>query len=212
MSADRSDFDSWGLRPVAVFDYDGTFISGQSGLLLSEWLLKRGVLSPRTVVGLGWWGARYKLHLPYRHALARELIFSDIGALGIEEVDRLMSEFYDEVLVPRYRPKALEELARRKTEGCATLLVSATFETIARRAAAQLGLDGFVATQMELDADGHYTGEVLGEVIAGKAKVKVARDWADQFVGKGRWYLAHAYGDHHTDIELLSASLHPHAV
>lgn len=200
------------LRPVAVFDYDGTCINGQSGSLIAQWLTKEGYLSMRTFAALAWWGIRYKLHLPYRHEEARELIFRDLGVRGQHQVEQIMQQFHDEVLVPRYRPLAIDEIALRKTEGCTTVLVSATFDAIARRAAEYLGADGFVATAMETDESGHYTGNVLGDVIEGDAKVLVTYRWADDHLGKGSWSLEYAYGDHHTDIELLAAAHHPVAV
>lgn len=46
-----------------------------------------------------------------------------------------MHRFHDEVLLPRYRAKAREEVARRRAEGCVTLLVSATFKAMADVAA-----------------------------------------------------------------------------
>lgn len=199
-------------RPVAVFDYDGTCIDGQSGSLLATWMLRRGYLSAKAACGLAWWGVRYKLHMPYRQEHARELIFNELSTHNAREVEAMLVEFHREVLVPRYRPRAMEEVRRRKEEGCATVLISATFETIASEAARHLGVDGFVATRMEHDASGRYTGRVLGGVIAGQAKVDAARTWADETVGPGTWQLAYAYGDHHSDIELLAAAEHPLAV
>lgn len=201
-----------GKRPLAVFDYDGTCIDGQSGSLLSVWLLKNRLLSPRTVTGLVSWGFRYKFHLPYRQERARELIFRDLGPWPREEVFALMARFHDEVLVNKYRPQAMEEIARRKEEGCAVVLISATFKAIAQEAAKTLGVDGYVATQMEVDEWGRYTGRVMGDVIAGEYKVKTAARWADEHLGEGAWYLAYAYGDHHSDMELLAAAEHPFAV
>lgn len=198
--------------PLAVFDYDGTCIDAQSGKLIAMWLARRGYLSVRSMARLAWWGARYKLHLPYRQAEARELIFRDLGRRDPGEVAAIVKRFHDEVLVSHIRPHALVEVARRKKEGCVAVLVSATFDQIAREAARWLDLDGYVATEMETDAYGRYTGRVSGEVIAGRHKVEVAVAWADKHLGVGSWELAYAYGDHHTDEELLSAATYPCAV
>ena len=199
-------------QPVAVFDYDGTCISGQSGALIATWLLRGGYLSARTALGLSWWGLRYKWHLPYRHEEARELIFSDLGSRSHDDVRQIMEQFHDEVLLPRYRQNAMREIAYRKAEGCAVVLASATFKAIARKAAEHLGADGFVATEMERDEQGRYTGRVMGDVIEGEHKVELVRTWANEHLGEDAWYLAYAYGDHHTDIELLLAAEHPFAV
>lgn len=199
-------------RPLAVFDYDGTCIDGQSGALIAMWLERNGYLSPYTALGLAWWGFRYKLHLPYRQERARELMFRDLGKMPHDEVVDLMVRFHDEVLADRIRPQAVQEIARLKEEGCVVVLVSATYKAIAREAAEQLDVDGFVATQMEVDEQGHYTGRVMGDVIAGQYKVDTAANWANEHLGENAWYLAYAYGDHHTDTKLLAAAEHPFAV
>ncbi|MCH3967541.1 MAG: haloacid dehalogenase-like hydrolase [Atopobiaceae bacterium] len=199
---------SVGARParLAVFDYDGTSINGQSGGLFSVYLFRHGLLPLHTAVRLGWWGARYLFHLPHRQDEARELVFARLGQLDPDRVVAIMNDFHDEYLIPRYRDAALAEVRRRHDEGCVTLLVSATFWSIARMAAEHMGMDGFVATKMTTDATGHYNGDVEGEVIQGPEKIRAVRAWADERFGTGGWTIAYAYGDHHSDEELLSAA------
>lgn len=189
---------------IAVFDYDGTSMDGQSGSLFTTYLLRNGIMSLPRALRLGWWGARYKLHLPYRQDEARELVFGALGEMDAAAISRVMNAFHDEVLGPRYRKKAVEEVARRREEGCVTLLVSATFDIIANAAAEVLGVDGVIATQMERDAAGRYTGRVDGEVVAGKNKYRSVVRWCDEHIGPGKWRLSYAYGDHHSDEDLLA--------
>ena len=160
---------------IAAFDYDGTIISGQSGALFASYLFSRGYLKLARALRLGWWGARYVLHLPYRQGEAREQVFSALSEHTPEEVHRIMMDFHDEVLLRRYRQEAIREIGRRKREGCTILLVSATFKDIAQRAVRITGADDFVATGMELDANGNYTGNVDGAVIADPEKTRIAR-------------------------------------
>ena len=65
------------IKKIAVFDFDGTVISGQSGLLFSAYLLRRHLSSIARTLKLVWWGARYKLHLPQRQEEARELVVGE---------------------------------------------------------------------------------------------------------------------------------------
>ena len=189
---------------VAVFDFDGTSIRGQSGSLFTEYLLMSGVMSLPRALRLGWWGIRYKLHLPYRQDEARELVLGSLKGRSANEVDALMVRFHDKVLVPRYRERALEEVRRCHDEGMVTLLVSATFDAIAAAAARRMGFDGYAATRMVRDGRGNYTGEVDGPVVAGAEKYRAAAAWCDAHLGTGRWELARAYGDHHSDQDLLA--------
>lgn len=197
---------------LAVFDFDGTCIDGQSGLLFAEYLFRHGYMTPATAVKLSWWGFRYEFHLPHRQEEARELIFSELNRRGREEVERMMREFHDEVLLKKYRPKAMEEIRLRHDEGCVTLLVSATFLGIAQAAYAHLGTDGLVATEMEKDASGRFTGRVEGPVIAGKQKPAAVARWANEHIGRGTWRIEYAYGDHHSDVYLLDEAEVPVAV
>ena len=199
-------------RGVAVFDFDGTSIRGQSGSLFTRYLFRNRIMSPRSLARLTWWGVRYKLHLPYRQAEARELVFGALAGMSSEQVDALMARFHDEVLAPRYRRRALEEVQSCRAQGLAVLLVSATFEPIARRAAQMMDADGFAATKMARGADGAYTGEVDGIVVAGAEKYRAAARWCDERFGAGRWSLEAAYGDHHSDADLLAHARRPYAV
>ncbi len=197
---------------IAVFDYDGTSVDGQSGSLFTTYLFTHGMMSLPRALRLGWWGARYKLHLPYRQDEARELVFGALGEMEPERIAEVMRNFHDEVLGKKYRRKAIEEVARRRAEGCVTLLVSATFDVIADAAAEVLGVDAVIATRMERDARGHYTGRVEGTVVAGPQKYRAVADWCDKKYGAGAWQLAYAYGDHHSDEDLLSHARTAYAV
>lgn len=200
------------LQRVAIFDFDGTVMAGQSGALFTTYLFRHHLMSLPRALALGWWGARYKLHLPYRQSEARELVFGALLEHPSDEVDAIMRAFHDEVLLPRIRPMALKEVDRCHEQGIICLLVSATFDVIAQEAAQATGMDGFVATKMQRDASGAYTGEVDGAVIAGDEKYRAAVRWCDEHLGKGRWELARAYADHHTDEDLLARAEEPFAV
>ena len=191
---------------IAVFDFDGTVIDGQSGWLVSTYLNSKGLVSARLAARLLWWGTRYTLHLPHRQGEARELVFSALKGKRRDTIDLLLRAFHDEVLVPRYRDLAVAEIDRRKAEGLTVLIVSATFSVIAEVAAEKLGVDGYVATEMELDERGEYTGRVAGEVVEGAEKLRAVKRWADERFGEDGWEIACAYGDHHSDEELLSAA------
>ena len=190
-------------RSVAVFDFDGTVIDGQSGWLISVYLFKKNLVSPLRAGRLLWWGARYKLGLPHREEEARELVLGAVSHMRPEEVDRVMCEFHDEVLLPRYRQQAVDEIHKREDEGCATLLLSATFQQIADRAAECLSMTAGVATKLERAEDGSYTGRVSGDVVEGDYKPIAAEHWANERFGEGEWRLAYAYGDHRSDAKLL---------
>ncbi|MDO5118627.1 MAG: HAD family hydrolase [Coriobacteriales bacterium] len=198
--------------PLAVFDLDGTLVDGQSGALISTYLLSRNVVNPIAATRLAWWGVRYKLHLPQRQEEPREVILTALNRKLPDDIRQTMRDFHDEVIVPRYRPEAIPEVHQRKQEGCVTLLASATFHEVAERASEYLGMDGFVATEMEQDEEGVYTGLVEGPVTEGREKLNAVVKWADEHLGRANWYIAYAYGDHVSDMSLLATARHAFAV
>ena len=200
------------IQGVAVFDFDGTSIDGQSGELFTRYLFFNGYMSLGRLLRLGWWGIRYKLHIPYRQGEARELVFGALKGRSSEEIDAIMERFHNEVLAPLYRPQALSEVRRCHEEGLVVLLVSATFEPIAALGARTMGADGYVATKMARDESGTYTCEVDGPVIAAEEKYLAAVRWCDEHLGVGRWRLVRAYADHHTDTDLLARADSAYAV
>ena len=137
-------------QKVAVFDFDGTSIDGQSGSLFTRYLFSHGMMSPARLARLAWWGIRYKLHLPFRQDEAREVVFCALRGRTSEDVDALMTRFHDEVLAPLYRPQALAEVARCHERGLLVLLVSATFEPIAEVELLRLAMPRRVFTMSQV--------------------------------------------------------------
>ena len=197
---------------IAAFDYDDTIVDGQSGFLLARYLRKHGLLTVSSLARLAWWGVRYKLKLPHRQAEAREAVFTSLRDWEPARAAELAERFHDEVLLPRVRKDAVAEIERRRAEGCFLLIVSASFSCIIRPACERLSMDGFVATSMERRADGAYTGRVAGTVTEGPEKARAIRRFADERFGPGAWELACAYGDHHSDVDLLSRAKEAFAV
>ena len=197
---------------ITAFDLDGTLLDGQSGSLILKYLTRRGFIKPRTFLAAVWWGIRYKLHLPLRQAEPRELIFGDLRHLTPQQIDQLMQEFHDDVMVPRYRKAGIEVLRRHVEAGKHVALISATFDQVAQASRRYLGCEVALATFMERDAQGNYTGRVQGEVTAGDEKVVRLRAWANETFGADGWEVVSAYSDHYTDLTMLELATWPNAV
>ncbi len=197
---------------IAVFDFDGTCTDVQSGLLFSRYLLHHGYFKPRTVRRLLMWAFRYAMHMKRDENEPREAIFAELSDLTSNQIDELMIKFHDEKVLSNYRPEALEEIKQLKDEGYTVLLVSATFSPIARRAGEVLGIENILATEMEKDKDGRYTGKVLGPAVVGEEKTRAVERWANDHIGKGKWIIAKAFGDHYSDADILNASREGYAV
>ena len=83
---------------IAVFDFDGTSISGNSPVILVRYLQRKKMLKKRVLTRIIFWGLRYKLRLPQNESWVRGAVFSAFEGQKQEEVDRFLESFYDEHL------------------------------------------------------------------------------------------------------------------
>ena len=90
--------------------------------------------------------------------------------------------------------------------------MSATFGPIVRRAQEFEPFDVSLCTEMEVDANGNYTRRVDGECVERRRKVRAITKWANEKYGAGNWGLSCAFGDHHSDIPMLSRAADAFAI
>ena len=197
---------------IAVFDFDGTSIEGSSPSWLVNRLIFERRISPLTSLKIGFWGIAYKWHLPQNESWVRGQVFKAFVGQPKEQVDRYLTNFYDEYIEKRFRPKADEAMRKAAEEGCEVIVVSASFEPIVLRAKETHPFDHQISTRMKVAEDGTYLREVDGRPIEGDEKIVALRHWCDGRFGEGNWEIEYAYGDHHSDEPLLLAAKHPFAV
>lgn len=203
-----------GSTPVelAVFDFDGTCIDGNSPVMLVNYLFWKGRVRPSVLARIIAWGIAYKLHLPQNEAWVRSLVFASYDGTDKTTADQQMYEFYDKCVAKRIRPKAREVMQEHLDAGREVWLVSATFDPIAVRANGDLPFNFHCATKMRVDSNGRYTCEVEGHPVEGIEKLRQIEDCANKVHGEGNWHLSYAYGDHYSDAPLLEAADHSYAV
>lgn len=196
---------------IAAFDLDGTVIDGESPFILTRHLLYNRQLKIRTGLRMGIWGLKYRFRLPQRESLPRELLFSCLTDITVEEADAEIMRVYDKHIRKRIKPAAREEVASVVEQGMVPILASASFKPITTSIAKEVGFAGSVSTVME-ERDGHYTGNVVGVPVQGQEKLRQLQGYCDGRFGPGNWVLERAYGDHYSDIPLLKAAKQAYTV
>lgn len=197
---------------IAVFDFDGTSITGNSPVVLVKHLLRRGLLGKGVFLRIICWGIAYKLRLPQNESWVRGAVFSAFEGKPKEEVDEYLRNFYDSHLDKRFRAGADEAINQHRAAGREVWAVTATFEPIIMQAMKHHGYTFQLSTQMAVDEAGNYTREVRGLPVEGDQKYNLLEKYANERFGQGNWVVTHAYGDHHSDRKMLSAAQHPFAV
>lgn len=197
---------------VAVFDFDGTCIKGNSPIALVWHLWFRGMLRFSTLFCIGIWAFAYKFRLPQNESWVRSLVFTAFEGKPKEEVDEFIYDFYNKKVETRFRSAADKEIERHRTEGREVWVVSASFEPIIDEACRHHGYTRYFATRMQVDEQGCYTCKVQGIPVEGSEKLRVLKEYANQTYGKDGWVLTHAYSDHYSDEALLWAAEKAYAV
>jgi HAD superfamily hydrolase (TIGR01490 family) len=197
-------------QTAAFFDVDRTLLAGASGLHLARPFRRKGLLSARQV-------ARTMIIQLAFAARGSDHAQLDRFTDGVRELlkgwDRdVVVETVEQELELRVKPmvfqEALDRIARHKAQGHKVYAVSATMEEIIEPLAALLGLDGAIATRMEV-VDGKFTGEIElanhGDVKADRLRAFAAEHDLDLAASS-------AYSDSITDAEFLRAVGRAYAV
>ena len=194
-----------GKARIAVFDLDGTVIRGQSPAIMVYSMFKRGIIPLGTALVAGLGGLGYKVGFAHKTENVRERIFKTFRGRPVDEVDTSIGRVFREDMAHRVRPMAVERIQWHRGMGDAVVLVTASFDPIARLFADMLGVDGYCSTRMEI-TDGLYTGRIHGLPVEEGEKVRRLAEWADERFGVGGWEVGWSYADHETDFQILEIS------
>ena len=167
-----------GPRICAIFDFDGTLISGYSAIAFIREQLRRGDLSVRDFLELASAMTSFGLgNMGFSAMMAATTQF----LRGIEEqsyVD-LGEELFEKQIARLVYPEARALIAAHRARGHTIAIISSATPYQVEPAAADLGIENVLCTQLEVDEDGLFTGEVVRPTCFGQGKVEAAEVLAD---------------------------------
>ena len=152
-----------GKARLAVFDFDGTSIAGNSPVLLVSHLLRRKMLKKRVVFRILLWAAAYKLRLPQNEAAVRGLVFTAFEGKPAAELtpDELKAALtaQQESLAEGLRGLQADHLKlKQKTDRAKSLAKQADILT---RQLAELDKQQFAATRRAANAKAGHAACLL---------------------------------------------------
>ena len=128
---------------------------------------------------------------------------------GAQAAARAHAQFMQEVIGPAVRPQALELVQRHRQDGAQLLIVTATNDFVTGPIAQLFGVDELIAVELERDADGQLTGEIVGIPSARDGKVQRMEQWLRRRQLDWAQVETTFYTDSINDLALLERVSHP---
>jgi HAD superfamily hydrolase (TIGR01490 family) len=182
---------------LAIFDFDGTLLRGNSWrLFFRRQIFARPFQAPAMVAG----AVLRKAGLVSAEALQDRALAAWRGRSRVD-IETEAKAFYHETIRPRLRAEALAELAARREEGCAPVLLSAAWDVWLKPVAEDLRISMWAGSEVAFENE-RCLGRLVGPLLRGEAK----RDFlaSDSFTHPVDWRESYAYGDEHSDAPMLS--------
>jgi HAD superfamily hydrolase (TIGR01490 family) len=193
---------------IALFDLDHTLIPFDSGSMFTRHLASVGALDDG-------FEAQY-LDYCRRYADGTVDMFAmhrfTVGALGRHDPATIAQWLLGlrGMIAARVPPAALDLVARHLASRDACALVTATTRFVAEAFASVFGLTEVLATEPEVDEQGRYTGEIVGQACFREHKIAHVQAWlarrgASWDDVERSWF----YSDSINDLPLLEAVTDP---
>ena len=184
---------------TAIFGIDGTLIQGNSERLFSRFLLRRGHLGIRQLLGYLLFFIRY---WPIGGIRTGRKNKAYLCGLSVEGVDGLAEEFVNEQLSRFFFEPALQRLRQHKNRGHRIVLLSSTLECIARALGHRLNVD-YVCATVCAQRNGVYLAQPPEVHPFDSAKLSLASRMADQYGSDLSQVVAYGHSGH--DLFLLAS-------
>jgi len=198
-------------RAAAFFDLDKTVIAKSSALAFGRPFFQGGLINRRAVLKSAY--AQFVFSLAGADAQQMERLRAQLTAMvtgwDVATVHEIVRETLHEIVEPLVYAEAADLIEAHRAAGREIVIVSSSGAEMVEPIGELLGADRVVATRMIVGEDGCFTGEV--EYYAyGPTKAEAIRELAgSEGYDLSRCY---AYSDSATDLPMLEAVGHPHAV
>jgi HAD superfamily hydrolase (TIGR01490 family) len=134
---------------LAIFDVDGTLVSGKSTeKRFIAWLLRRGHIGPLQVLSAAWFVVRWFPQYG-RHVFRKNKAY--LKGLSASLVADEARQFVEAVPDADWIQPALAELRRHKESGHVIVLLSGSLQPIVERVAGRFGANGAFGTECRVE-------------------------------------------------------------
>lgn len=196
-------------RRAALFDMDKTLIAEHSSRLYVRFQRDIGEATWLDSVRLTAWLLQYSVGLLDSTGVAQRIIGAYRGQAEADLIAKC-ERWYPDYVRPHLSRVGAEVVRQRQAAGDFTAIVTASTRYASAPLARELGIEGIVATEVEVDERGVLTGGVVWPLCYAEGKVvRAERDLSARGLSLSE---ASFYTDSITDMALLEAVAEPYAV
>lgn len=201
------------MQQLALFDLDNTLLPIDSDVSWAQFLVDL------KVVNADWYSKRND-HFYAQYCAGTldidEFLAFQLAPLAQHPRSQLLAwreQFIREVITPSLHPKALALVQQHQAQGDLCAIVTATNSFITGPIARAFGIEHLIATEVEIDANGEFTGKPSGLPSFREGKVTRVEQWlAMQGLGLSDFAVSVFYSDSFNDLPLLARVTRPVAV
>ena len=166
-----------GPETCALFDFDGTLISGYSATAFLRDQIARGELSPADLVQLTQAATRFGIgSLGFSALMAVHAQY--LAGRSEEEYIANSERLFRRAIAKLIYPEARQLIEAHRAKGHSIAIISSATPYQVLPAAKDLGIDSVYATDLEV-IDGRFTGGVVTPTCFGEGKVAAAETFAE---------------------------------
>lgn len=196
--------------PLAIFDLDNTLINGDSDHAWGEYLVTRNLVDPDYFKTMNDRFYQDYQHGRLDHGAYLEFALQPFAKLDRKTLQQLHCDFMTEIIAPMLQPKASALLKEHRNTGDFLLVITSTNRFVVEPICRLLGVDDLIATELETDEFGNYTGHASGTPSYKEGKITRLREWLQD----SEWDMRGScfYSDSINDLPLLLEVERPVAV
>jgi HAD superfamily hydrolase (TIGR01490 family) len=197
-------------RPAAFFDLDKTVIAKSSALAFSRPFYAGGLINRRSVLRSSYAQFVYLLGGADHDQMEkmREFLSRMVTGWPVDTVREIVADTLHNVVEPLVYDEAVSLIEDHHLAGRDVIIVSASGTEMVEPIGELLGVDAVIATRMAV-ADGRNTGGIDFYAYAENKATAMQQLAEDRGYDLARSF---AYSDSVTDVHMLEAVGHPHAV
>lgn len=201
------------MKNLAIFDLDNTLINTDSDNAFPKFMIEKGLLDAKEAAA-----KNAQFYQDYQNGCLKVADFVAFQVAPIKPFNRIQlnelhQEFMSKYILPHITQMARMLVQSHREAGDELLVISSTNEFIITPICHEFGIDNVIGTQLEIDATGRFTGNIVGTPSLGEGKITRLNEWlamrGETLQSYGKTYF---YSDSKNDLPLLNVVSDPVAV